>query len=104
MLTEKELEAAIKRITGRIDEVNRLYIRKIAAQLLKIGELNASSINRIVVMVEMGKDIREITRELAQATTMNIRDIYQIYQAALSDSYTDPRFQAALQSQPLTPE
>lgn len=104
MLTEKELEAVIKRITGRIDEVNRLYIRKIAAQLLKIGELNASNINRIVVMVEMGKDVREITRELAQATTMNIRDIYQIYQAALSDSYTDPRFQAALQSQPLTPE
>lgn len=104
MLTEKELEAAIKRITGRIDEVNRLYIRKIAAQLLKIGELNASSINRIIVMVEMGKNVQEITRELAQATTMNIRDIYQIYQAALSDSYTDPRFQEALQSQPLTPE
>lgn len=104
MLTEKELEAAIKRIIGRLDEVNRLYIKKIAAQLLKIGELNASSINRIIVMTEMGADVREISRELAQATAMNIRDIYQIYQAALSDSYTDPRFAAALQSQPLTPE
>lgn len=104
MLTEKELEAAIKRITGRLDEVNRLFIKKIAAQLLKIGELNASSINRIIVMTEMGADIREITRELAQATAMNIRDIYQIYQAALSDSYTDPRFAAALRSQPLSTE
>jgi len=104
MLTEKELEAAIKRIIGRLDEVNRLYIKKIAAQLLKIGELNASSINRIIVMTEMGADVREISRELAQATAMNIRDVYQIYQAALSDSYTDPRFAAALQSQPLTPE
>ena len=74
MLTEKELEAAIKQITGRIDEVNRLFIKKIAAQLLKIGELNASSINRIIVMVDMGKDVREITRELSQATAMNIRD------------------------------
>lgn len=104
MLTEKELEAAIKQITGRIDEVNRLFIKKIAAQLLKIGELNASSINRIIVMVDMGKDIREITRALSQATAMNIRDIYMIYQAALSDSYTDPRFREALQAQPLTPE
>ena len=104
MLTEKELEAAIKQITGRIDEVNRLFIKKIAAQLLKIGELNASSINRIIVMVDMGKDVREITRELSQATAMNIRDIYMIYQAALSDSYTDPRFQEALQAQPLTPQ
>lgn len=104
MLTEKELEAAIKRITGRLDEVNRLYVQKIAAQLLKIGELNASSIHRIIVMVDMGKDVREITRELAQATAMNIRDIYQIYQAALNDCYTDPRFSEALNSQPLSPE
>ena len=104
MLTEKELEAAIKRITGRLDEVNRLYVQKIAAQLLKIGELNASSIHRIIVLVDMGKDVREITRELAQATAMNIRDIYQIYQAALNDCYTDPRFSEALNSQPLSPE
>lgn len=104
MLTEKELEAAIKRITGRIDEVNRLYIKKIAAQLLRIGELNASSINRIIIMTDMGADIREISRELAQATAMNIRDVYMIYQAALTDCYTDPRFRLALQRQPLTPE
>ncbi len=104
MLTEKELEAAIKRITDRLDEVNRLYIKKIAAQLLKIGELNATSINRIIVMTEMGADIREINRELAEATTMNVRDLYAIYQAALSDSYTDPRFRAALQSRPLSPD
>ena len=104
MLTEKELEAAIKRITDRLDEVNRLYIKKIAAQLLKIGELNATSINRIIVMTEMGADIREINRELAEATAMNVRDLYAIYQAALSDSYTDPRFRAALQSRPLSPD
>lgn len=104
MLTEEELAEAIERIIHRIDEVNRLFVKKIAAQILKIGELNASSINRIIVMVEMGKNVREITRELSQATAMNIRDIYQIYQAALSDSYTDPRFREALQQQPLTPE
>lgn len=104
MLTEKELEAAIKRITDRLDEVNRLFIKKIAAQLLKIGELNATSINRIIVMTEMGADIREINRELATATAMNIRDLYAVYQAALSDSYTDPRFKTALQSHPLPPD
>lgn len=104
MLTEKELEAAIARITDRLAEVNRHFIKKIAAQLLKIGELNASSINRLIVMTDMGADIREISRELAAATAMNIRDLYKIYQAALSDNFTDPRFKAALKSQPLTPE
>lgn len=104
MLTDKELDAAIKRITDRLDEVNRLYIKKIAAQLLKIGELNATSINRIIVMTDMGTDIREINRELSTATALNVRDLYAIYQSALSDSYTDPRFRAALQSHPLSPE
>lgn len=104
MLTEKELEAAIERIMGRLNEVNQLYIKKIAAQLLKIGELNATSINRIIVMTEMGANIREITRALATATAMNLRDIYAIYQTALDDSYTDPRFKTALQSRPLPPE
>ena len=104
MLTEKELEAAIKRITDRLDEVNQFYIKKIAAQLLKIGELNATSINRLIIMTDMGADIREITRELATATAMNVRDLYKIYQAALTDTYTDPRFKEALESRPLSPE
>lgn len=104
MLTEKELEAAIKRITDRLDEVNRLYIKKITAQLLKIGELNATSINRLIIMTDMGADIREITRELATATAMNVRDLYKIYQAALTDTYTDPRFKEVLKSRPLSPE
>ena len=86
MLTETELEAALKQITGRIDEVNRKLIKKIAAQLLTIEELNATSIQEIIVMVDMNADIQEITRELAQATALNVRDIYQIYQAALNDS------------------
>lgn len=102
-MTKRELEAAIKQITDRLTDVNQLTIKKIAAQLLKIGELNATSINRIIVMTEMGTDITEITRALSDATNMNIRDIYMIYQAALTDTYTDPRFSAALQSTPLSP-
>lgn len=104
MLTEKELENAIQHITDRFDEVNHLYVQKIAAQIKKIGEMNASSINRIVIMTDMGADVREITRALAQAAAMSIREIYQVYQTALSDSYTDPRFARALESQPLTKE
>ena len=106
MLTEKELEAALNQITGRIDEVNKQFIKKIAAQLLKIGdipEMNATSIKQIITMVDFNADIQEITRELAHATALNVRDVFQIYQAALDDSYTDPRFQEALQSKPLTP-
>ena len=102
-MTERQLEAAIAQITGRLDEVNRTLIKKIAAQLLKIGQLNATSINRIVAMSDMGADMREISRDLAEATELNIRDIYGIYNVALQDSYTNPRFAEALKSTPLSP-
>ena len=103
MLTEKQLEAAIAQITGRLDEVNRTLIKKIAAQILKIGQLNPTSINRILAMSDMGADMRDISRDLADATALNVRDIYAIYNMALQDSYTDPRFAAALKSRPLSP-
>ena len=103
MLTEKQLEAAIALITGRIDEVNRTLIKKIAAQILKIGQLNPTSINRILAMSDLGADIRDISRDLAMATELNVRDIYEIYNTALRDSYTDPRFAMALKSRPLSP-
>ena len=104
MLTKKELEAAIRMITDRITHVNSLYIQKIAAQLLKLGQLNPTSISRIVAMTEMGEDVREINKELSLATSMNVRDIYDIYQRALDDVKTDPRFREALTEKPLTGE
>ena len=104
MLTEKELEAAIKRITDRLDEVNRLFVKKIAAQILKIGELNQSSINRLIVMADMGADVADINRQLQEATALNIRDLFKIYQAALTETYTDKRFKMFLQQTPLSTE
>lgn len=101
-MTQRELEAAIKLITDRLAEVNQLTIKKIAAQLAKIGQLNATSINRIIIMTDMGLDIAKINRALSDATNMNIRDINMIYQAALTDTYTDPRFRAAISKTPLT--
>ncbi len=104
MLTERELEAAIRRITNRLDDINRLYVQKIAAQILKIGELNQSSINRLVAMADMGADITEITMRLQAATALNIKDVFKIYQAALNDIYTDRRFAVYLQQHPLLPD
>ena len=103
MLTEKQLEAAIAQIMGRLDVVNQTLIKKIAAQILKIGQLNPTSINRVLAMTDMGADIRDISRDLAKATALNVRDIYAIYGMALRESYTDPRFVTALKSRPLSP-
>lgn len=104
MLTEKQLEEAVGRIINRLDAVNTVYISKIAAQVKKIGALNQSSINRMVIMSEMGADVTEINLQLRKAMGVNLRDLFVIYQAALNDVYTDRRFEAYLAEKPLTVE
>lgn len=101
MLSENELNAAIKAITDRLDEVNRVFVKKVAKQILTIGEMNQSSINRLVVMRDMGTDIAEINHELQLATRLNIKDLMKLYQKALTETYTDKRFKSFLQSSPL---
>lgn len=102
MLDEKKLAQAIDYIMARFDEVNTFYITKVAEQIKKIGELNASSIHRISIMTEMGANIADITQRLQLAAGMSVKDVMQLYQTALDDTYTDPRFRVALQHKALT--
>lgn len=100
--TESELESAVKRMLDRLDEINTLFITKIAAQVKKIGTLNASSVNRLVIMADMGADVSEITTRLADAVGLNVRDLTQVYDRVLKDTYADPRFAVYLQQNPVS--
>lgn len=97
-MTDRELEKAIALITDRLDEVNALYIRKVASQIKQIGELGPTNVNRIVTMIDMGVDVGEINTKLQEATGLNIQALNMIYQRALEDVYTDPRFARVLQA------
>lgn len=100
MLDGPELDKAIEIILKRLRGVNTLYIRKVAAQIKKIGELNASSINRLVAMAEMGADVNEITEQLRLAAAISAKDLQRIFKKAVDDAYTDPRFKAFYDANP----
>lgn len=102
MLDEKNMNRAIDRIMARFDEVNTFFIAKVAEQIKAIGELNASSINRIIIMTEMGANIADITQRLQIATNTSIKEVMQVFQKALDDTFTDPRFQQALRHTSIT--
>lgn len=95
------LNKAIEHVVSRFASVNRLYVQKIASQINKIGQLSQSRINWLIIMQEMNLDMAEITQELAMATNQGIRDIERIYEAALEQTYTDPRFRAVIENRPL---
>lgn len=99
-LTGAEMTAAIERMLARLDQVNSLYISKIASQIKRIGELNQTSINRLTVMAEMGADVAEITQQLQLATGLNMKDLFSVYQQALTDVYTDKRFSVYMAQNP----
>ena len=98
------LQEQIDDLMRRFDAVNDLYIRKIAAQILTIGELNATSMDRIRIMAQMNADIMEINARLAAAAQMAVPDLMKIYESALTDLYYDERFERALKDTPLSRE
>ena len=103
MLDDLNTLSAVDTVLKKLDEVNTLYLTKVGEQIRTIGEMNATSLDRITVMTEMGANITEITRQLAIAMQATEADVMKIYQKALEDVYDSPRFRKALQYQSLTP-
>ena len=95
MLSNAQVQQALAKIQHYFDEVNSLYINKIASQIRKIGELSQSSINRMVILDEITADAAYVTSQLRRATGLSKVDISNILTAAAADVYTDPRFNNA---------
>lgn len=91
----------LEQLMARYEEINSFFIEKVAEQILRIGELNAASMHRIEVMAKMNEDIGAINRRLAQATRLSVRDLYDLYDKAMTDLYRSPRFERALNETPL---
>lgn len=100
MLEGPALEKAVQAMLKRLAAINTTYIKKIAAQIKKIGELGRASINRLIQMSEMNANINEIKEQLRQATGVNNKVLARIFRTALNETYTDPRFRAYLAANP----
>lgn len=97
-----QLNKSIDYVTERFEKLNYRYIKKVAQQILKIGKLSQSNINRLIIMQQMNQDMGEIKADLVQQTQLSIEEITKIFDAALTETYTDPRFEAVIKEQPIT--
>lgn len=95
------LNQAIDYVAGQFEKLNQKYIKKIAKQIKKIGELSQANINRLIIMQAMNQNMGEIRAELARLTNRSIQDIAKIYDEALMQTYTDPRFRDVIDQKPL---
>lgn len=97
-------EERLEILMGRFQEVNEVFIKKVAAQIGRIGELIPSSMHMIEIMASMNEDMAEINQRLADATQKATADLYGLYNKALNDEYESPRFRRALEETPLPQE
>ena len=100
MLEGPELEKAIREMLARLGIVNKLYIEKIAKQIKRIGELNPSSVSRLVAMADMNADVGQITDLLRVAIGANNKQMQALFEKAVQDAYEDPRFAPYLEQNP----
>lgn len=91
MLTDEQIAKALALIDERYHKIIRKYLQKVGATVLKIGELNQSSINLLIQLRRMGVDVAEIERELQRATRITKDDIRTLYQKAAEEANTDAR-------------
>ncbi|MGN0363691.1 MAG: phage minor capsid protein [Bilifractor sp.] len=103
-MTAKELKEKVDAMMRLFDEVEQYFIEKIATQIKDIGELSQSNINRLIIMSEMNENIADINARIRQAANVTTGELYRIYNTALNDTYTDPRFERALKESPLSEE
>ena len=97
-MTDDELRKALAKILTRFDAVNHSYIKKVASQIQKIGKMSQATINMVTVMAEITSDVDEITKELQVALNLTKSEVISIYNQAMQDTFTDPRFTKAFRS------
>lgn len=94
-------EERVEKLIARFDDVNTFFITKVAEQVAKVGTLIPSTMDIIKIFSSMNEDIAEINRRLAKAMQKTIPELKRLYQDAMDNLYTDPRFERALKETPL---
>lgn len=75
MLSENAIDNLVQPIVTRQEAINTYVISKIALSVREIGELSPSDINRMKLLVDMGVDIREMNKEIARMSNLQVKDI-----------------------------
>lgn len=78
MLSQDALEKLLKPIIDRQERISNYVIEKIAERIREIGQLKPSDIYKLERLLVMGGDIREINKELARLSGLQVQDIKKL--------------------------
>lgn len=90
-MTEQQIENLIKPIIDRQDAINNYVIHKIAKRVKEIGKLLPSDVYKLERVLKSGADVKEINKEIARLTSLNVVDLKKVIQAVAQSAYIDAK-------------
>ena len=91
MLNEKAIDDLIKPIVDRQEQINTYVLTKIANKIKFIGTLSEYDIKKMKILVDYGTDIREMNKELARMSGLQVKDIKKLIKTVAIDTHTDAK-------------
>ena len=88
MLSEKIIDLLIERLVNRIESTNTKILEKISEDIFKLGTLSVTDAHKLGQILKYGGSYNKITKELAELTKLNIKDIEDIFEGVAKSDYT----------------
>ena len=79
MVSEKQEEQLIKRLTNRLDEANEYFLKKIGEYIKEIKQLSPTKAHQLIQVLKYGGEYKQIVKELNKYTDINNKDIEKIF-------------------------
>lgn len=98
MLTKTQSQR-LKAILSRFDDIDAAFIRMMAERIAEIHDMEA--LNLVMLLMLLQEQSQGIEADLKNAVNQSMGDIGHIYGEALTNTYKDRRFAAALKKNPL---
>ena len=91
MLSDNALEKLMQPIIDRQESINLYVIKKIAAEIKRIGELTPSSLHKLERLYKTGSDAKKINKEIAKITGLQVVQIKKMIKAVALNGYLDTK-------------
>ena len=80
MLNNNQEEQLVQLLIDRINALNEDILEIIGNRIKEIGEMTPTQVHQIIQMLMYNTDIKEIIEKLAEASGMNVNDIYSLFE------------------------
>lgn len=87
MLNDRDIDKLLEPVINRQKNINNYILRKIAKRIAEIGEVLPSDVGQLERLYQIGADVKEINREIARLTGLQVAEIKRIIKAVAKDAY-----------------